>query len=174
MLYYAYDRTLQAVNAFNGETIWSYSNGPYFSSPAYGNNNIYIGETSKNLIAVNAETGKKIWEFTASDQVRLSPTYGDGFVYFSTSIPAGKENSESYFYALDATTGAKKWEYKYGGFLSGNPLYIDNKIIFSEINVGIVCLNAKNGQLLWNKPGASEYDGSTRTNNSYHLFYNGK
>lgn len=174
ILYYTYEKTLQAVNAFNGSSVWTYSNGSQFSSPTFGGGNMYVGDAGKKVTAVNAETGKKVWEFTASDQVDQSPTYGDGSVYFSANIFIGNSSTESYFYALDATTGTKTWEYKYGGHLRGNPLYIDNKVIFNTDNLGILCLNTKSGQLLWSGLGASEFSSAGLTNNSYNLFYDGK
>lgn len=168
---------VQAINALSGEIIWQYKIDYPLSSPVFGKGNIYVGSRDKKIIALKADNGQKLWEFLATDEIDndKNPTYGDGQIYFSTSIFVGNVSNESYFYALDADTGQKKWEYKFKGSLRGNPLYFDNKVIFSALNIGIICLNSKNGQLLWIGKGADEFIGaSSLTDNSYDLFYTGK
>ena len=68
---------------------------------------VYVGSSDRNLYAVDARTGTKIWIFPTGGSVFSSPTVTDGLVY----VGSGDGN----MYALNARTGATIWKCPTGG-----------------------------------------------------------
>jgi outer membrane protein assembly factor BamB len=106
---------------------------------------IYAGQSGSKttLIAFDAITGKKVWEFipnaAANTSAYSSPFVSDGIVYI-----AGADKN---MYAVDAKTGVKVWEY-----LTNTTTYPTsaNGVLYCTGNEGIFyALDAKNGTKKW-------------------------
>jgi len=54
------------------------------SSPALANNVIYVGCDNGRLYAIDAETGKGLWDFRTGAKITSSPTYANGVVYVTS------------------------------------------------------------------------------------------
>jgi PGF-pre-PGF domain-containing protein len=91
-------------------------------------------------IALNRETGTKIWSFDLGGSSRSSPSYANGIIYIGSH--------DRNLYALNATTGEKIWNYQtrnsiyssptvsnglvYVGSMDGNIYAIGNKSVSSN------------------------------------------
>jgi eukaryotic-like serine/threonine-protein kinase len=60
---------------------------------------VYVDSDDKNLYALNAKTGTKLWSYKTGSAVGSSPAVADGVVYFGSS--------DFNVHALNAKTGAK-------------------------------------------------------------------
>ncbi len=76
--------------------------GDVSSEPTVVNGVVYFGSWDGKEYAVDAATGKKIWEFDCNSPSRSGAAYDDGVLYFGDL--AGR------LYAVDAKTGALKWK----------------------------------------------------------------
>ena len=152
------------------KVIWELDVGLGYSSIVESDGLVYT-QGNKNgrntLYCVNAESGNIIWKHTYP--CKKDPKYFDGG---SRSTPAIANkmvflcSHEGDLYALDAYTGNIKWTKNLltdfdgkrptWGY-SGSPLLVNNKLILETGSPGgsLVCLNAKNGDLIW-KSGESE------------------
>jgi parallel beta-helix repeat protein len=74
---------------------------------------VYIGCNDHNLYALDADTGAKIWCFSASNTITSSPAVLDGVVYVGSW--------DNNVYALDANSGIKLWSYTTGGSVFSSP-----------------------------------------------------
>jgi outer membrane protein assembly factor BamB len=87
--------------------------GPYNTLPAIEQGVLYASGYDKKLIAFNANTGQKLWDFTGGDYFRNSgPTYYEGKVY--------APNDDGYFYCINASIGNMNWRKNISP--GGNPL----------------------------------------------------
>ena len=70
--------TMTAIDAGNGETIWSiHTPGSISSSPAVAGNSVYFGSDDHHLYAVNARTGALQCKFDTGGIVNASPVVAD-------------------------------------------------------------------------------------------------
>ena len=76
------------------------------SSPAVANGVVYVGSDDRNVYALNASTGAKLWSYTTGDIVYSSPAVANGVVYVGSY--------DDNVYALNALTGAKLWSFTTG------------------------------------------------------------
>lgn len=66
---------------------------------------IYFGSSADDtLYCLSAETGEKIWTFTANGPIRMAPTYHNERIYFGSDDGAA--------YCLLATTGKLIWKFE--------------------------------------------------------------
>ncbi|ABF43167.1 Pyrrolo-quinoline quinone [Candidatus Koribacter versatilis Ellin345] len=135
------------------------------SSPAVANGVVYVGSTSRNLLAVDLETGKLKWKFETGARIVSSPAVVDGVVYVASY--------DGNFYAVDAVTGKEKWKFKTGGekrfaaphlhgstpvtetmpdpfdsYLS-SPVVVAGVVYFGSGDTNVYALNAADGSLKW-------------------------
>ena len=139
-------------------------------NPIEVNGVVYTPDGLSNVFAINAATGKKIWEYTPSPTLKLATTgyntgnrgvaYGQGLIF--------QARHDGVLLALNAKTGALVWETKTGGasmntFLSTAPQYVlasngaggtvpELIVGNSSDSSGLCSVNAYNpatGKLLW-------------------------
>ena len=122
---------IHAVDAESGELAWkTFTAGPVYFPPAYGNNRLYVGSADGRVYALEAKSGKILWTFQAAPANQRIPVYGklisrwpvaggvvveDGTVYAA----AGMAHYDGiHVYALDATSGKVKWNNDTSGSIS--------------------------------------------------------
>lgn len=97
-----------AINAYDGEIIWSFPLDDYVvSSAAVADGVVFFGDRSlpDNFHALNITTGSEVWSYTASNGMHSSPAVSDGMVFFGSMTAFEKES----IYALDEFSGAEIW-----------------------------------------------------------------
>ena len=104
----------------NGVLNRSYVTNGILTSSATINEVVYIG-SGDNVYAFNANTGTKIWNYTAGNFVWSSPAIANGIVYVGSA--------DCNVYALDAKTGTKVWNYKTRGFVNSSPS-VTNGVVY--------------------------------------------
>ena len=150
--------------------LWKINVGLGYSSVVESEGFAYTqgNEEGRNtLYCVESATGKIKWQHSYpcakapkffDGGSRSTPTIANGIVYLCSH--------EGDFYALDAKSGAILWSQDLIEDLngrrptwgySGSPLAVKDRIIFETGSAGgsLVCLDSKNGELLW-KSGDSE------------------
>jgi outer membrane protein assembly factor BamB len=98
-----YGCRIYALNAYTGAKKWSVSidNNHISSSPAVSENRLFIG-VRNDVIALDALSGAKIWNYTTGGVAVLSPVVTGGIVY------VGSYNED--VYALKCFNGRKNME----------------------------------------------------------------
>jgi serine/threonine-protein kinase len=118
------------------------------SSPAVVNGVVYVGSGDKNVYALNARTGAKLWSYATGDGVYTSPAVAKEVVYVGSL--------DQNVYALNARTGAKLWSYNLGyrvysynfGYIAGS-FAVAKGVVYGTAGFSIYALNARTGTLLW-------------------------
>jgi S1-C subfamily serine protease len=94
--------------------------GPYFSPGiTVAGDTLYVGCEDKNLYAISAATGQRLWTRGTSGRVGLA-TLAGGKVYVGTT--------DKHLYALDAGSGTVQWKYNCQGSVTGRPIVMGNRV----------------------------------------------
>jgi outer membrane protein assembly factor BamB len=86
VIYWPVGSTMAAINATNGDRIWSaYMPHVSYSSALYADGKIYVGNQIYSLYVFNATDGTKLSWFDTDSQVESSPSAYDGRIYVGSS-----------------------------------------------------------------------------------------
>ena len=113
-----------AVNARTGEQIWEYTQklgpintyccGPNNRGVAVYGDKVYLGTLDSKLVALDAKTGKPVWEAQIADPTlgyseTMAPTAVDGKILIGTN--GGEYGIRGFVRAYDAETGKLVWNF---------------------------------------------------------------
>jgi outer membrane protein assembly factor BamB len=153
------------LNASTREFLWTFTNNgamkQVYCSPCLADGRLYVGEglhedKGCNLFCLDANTGKKLWEFATASHTEATPIVANGRVYFG----AGDDG----LYCLDAVKGTKIWQFPGPERIKKLRLHVDSRpaVVGKRVYVGggidedtgecdpaIACLDADTGKELW-------------------------
>lgn len=118
--------------------------GEVYSSPAIADGIIYIASKSGYLHAIDARSGKELWQVAISDYVtRSSPAVVDGTVYIGGGFA---------FLAIDAKTGQERWRVpvQYSG--QATPTVASGMVVVSSQEGYVFGIVAETGEVKWRSP----------------------
>jgi outer membrane protein assembly factor BamB len=103
--------TVVALSPDGQKTLWKYDQvddqqAMFYSSPAVADGIVVIGCRDRQVHAIDAKTGKRVWAVKTRGDVDATPTISAGRVY----IPS----KDKKLYVLDLKTGQKLWEFTAG------------------------------------------------------------
>jgi outer membrane protein assembly factor BamB len=151
------ENSVYCFNADTGEEIWKHSNisSNPCGSPMITDNSVYFtthnpdGESAQ-LYALNITDGSVLWSNTSIIGTDSTPTYAYGNIYVSSGY------SSYITYCFNATTGETVWETDPKdkiGFWTCSPAVADGKVYVGTGGLGIVCLDAYTGKIIWQDEG---------------------
>ena len=102
--------------------------------------------TAKNrLFAVDADSGVRLWNWTAPDLLLREPAYADGTVYLGGVDRAAETG---HLYALDSVDGEVEWTYRTdAGSVSG--VTVAGDTVYVEQGEELAAVDRTNGSLQW-------------------------
>ncbi|MEZ9590157.1 outer membrane protein assembly factor BamB [Vibrio breoganii] len=136
---------------FTPDVVWSTSVGDgvgqYFSklTPTYAYNKVFVASRDGKVMALDPESGDKIWTADLEKEVpaRLSggikASYGQLFI--------GTENGE--MISLDAETGEEKWRVEVDGEVLSVPETDANLVLVHTTRGALVALEEETGNEMW-------------------------
>lgn len=131
----------------------------YTPMPVVANGLIYA-ITDAKLVAIDAKTGVKKWDFSGTYPSSTTPIGFDTNRWPSVTGNVLYVADKYYTYALDAQTGAKKWQYeeKYNKPLSSATVANETVYLsYSDSEVGVIGINAATGAKVWNFKAEATY-----------------
>jgi hypothetical protein len=138
--YHLYILTLQGKPQFDkpfkaDQSIWA--------APVSDGQRIYFGTLGHNVFALDAKTGKQIWDKSLDGAVIGSPVLGNGMLYVGTYGGT--------VYALDMATGTIRWQTPVSGWIWSGPA-LDGTMLYVGDGIGTLhALNASDGKETWNQ-----------------------
>lgn len=141
---------ISAINAESGDFLWKleYPTLPFSSALAANNNAVFVGTNQAQVVKLDKNTGKLIWEQTVPSSVMAAPIANDNYVFVKT-IDDG-------ITTLNANNGKPVWNQQQPQPSltlrdAGNPLLAGNNLYVGFATGAIVNFAPSNGTIKWNK-----------------------
>jgi len=148
-----------ALSLYSGKELWNFTTlGEDMPTPVYYDGMIIEANGNGEVFALNATTGKLVWEdYIGSYDSMSSPVLVNNVIYFGSANPY-------IFWAIDAKSGKVLWYYNFssyeqnlGGLDDSSPAYSDGIVVTSyTIHINnenmvecLVAFNADNGKIIW-------------------------
>jgi len=141
---------IYCFNTSDGAIIWNTNlgYGVHFtmSSPCVANGKLFIGSTESlngKIFCLNATSGNLLWTFTPGCDVKSSPAFAYGNVYF------GGDNGK--IFCLDSEMGQQTWEFETtaGFYVRSSPSVANSFVYIGSADNYVYCLDAFNGTKKW-------------------------
>lgn len=158
-----------ALDLETGNLAWRYKTETSFSHsiPLVVNSTVFVGDDAGFIHAIDEKSGKGIWEKDLqAKEIHSSPTFGEGLIFIGTEgnlDPKTANEIESFMYALKFESGEMIWRFPikkasargsgYQDLIHATAAHKDGKIYFGIENGRYYSLDAKTGQLIWEKSG---------------------
>ena len=115
------------------------------ATPVYYNGHVYIaigqdpehGEGSGNLACINADTGKKVWEYH-----KIQRTISTVAIDESNGLLFASDYT-GYVYCVDAKTGKENWVYDTKAHMWSSPMVADGKVFIGDEDGDLTVLPSK-------------------------------
>jgi quinohemoprotein ethanol dehydrogenase len=123
-----------AVSVATGKILWKYTSGISQEitticcgwdnrGVAIGDGRVYLGQLDGNVVALDQQTGKKLWskklvKWQLGQTITAAPIFVDGKVYIG--VVGAEYGTRSFLEAMDAATGKQVWRW-YATAAPGTP-----------------------------------------------------
>lgn len=144
---YEPDPLVDIDNQFDIKTLWSTSVGDGIGdqalklSPVYAYKKIYVADASGNIVAVNPDNGKKVWESDFELAIAGGPAVASKIVVVGTL--------QGEVLAVDAETGEEKWRAQVSSEIISSPAIGDGYVAVRTVDGKIYALDATTGEQKW-------------------------
>ena len=107
-----------------------------------GPGRLYAVNNSGTAFALDAETGKVLWERQIGRLNASSPAYHKGRLYIVNLVPG-------HIVKMDAATGKVIWKHRLPGRAESSPLVLGNSVYFGSEDGYLYSLSTVNGNIRW-------------------------
>jgi outer membrane protein assembly factor BamB len=115
---------------------------PVYAGPAVAGKLVIFAGTADKIYALDAATGKLVWEFSVGGRVWATPLVVSDTVYISTL--------KHKLIALDAATGKERWAFDQAkGALAGEPVFDNDVIYVGSFDNHLYAVDAASGKERW-------------------------
>jgi outer membrane protein assembly factor BamB len=126
--------------------VWRYTQRPLLEfPPILAGRTLYAVNNSGFAFAINAETGKKIWERRIGRLNASSPTYYKHRLYIVNLEPG-------HIVKLNATNGKIIWKKTLPGRAESSPVVVGDSVYFGCENGELFSVSTVNGNTRWSTP----------------------
>ena len=108
---------------------------------AAGDDVLYAASRKGKVRALDATTGRALWEADTKADLAAGPSFGDGLVVVGTSSGT--------VIALEATDGKQRWRVQLGGEVLAAPLVAGDRVVVRTVDGRLIALNAADGTETW-------------------------
>lgn len=117
---------------------------------AYGR--LYVGTGGGRFLALDAETGKKVWVRKFGRCMAASPTVGGGVVYQTLMDPAPcrphRQDADGFLVAMDPETGKELWRVR-SAVSESSPLVVGRTVYFGSWDRKMYAVDTKTHRVKW-------------------------
>jgi outer membrane protein assembly factor BamB len=123
--------------------LWHYTERPLLEfPPVYAEGRLYAVNNSGTAFALDANTGKVLWERSIGRLNASSPTYYKHRLYIVNLVPG-------HVVKLDAKTGKLLWKHELPGRAESSPLVMGDTLYFGCEDDQLFALSTRNGHERW-------------------------
>ncbi len=136
------DYTLYALN-LKGELQWKFqARQSLWSAPVTDGQRIYLGSLDHKVYALDARSGKSVWEKSLTGAVLSSPLLGSKGQLYVTTFGGD-------LFSLETTKGTELWKFATPSFIWGQPALNAWKLYFGDADGNFYALDASYGAKNW-------------------------
>jgi outer membrane protein assembly factor BamB len=120
------DHIVYSFNSATGTLLWKSPDlgGALVSTPTISTDGVlYVGTFGKEMIALDATSGRILWRFTTQDWVWSGPSIANNVLYFG--------DLSGYLYALNAADGTTLWRIQPNNSIVDTPVVMGDKLYFT-------------------------------------------
>jgi outer membrane protein assembly factor BamB len=126
--------------------LWRYTERPLLEfPPIYVGGTLYAVNNNGTAFALEADSGKVLWERQVGDLNASSPAYSKHRLYIVNLEPG-------HIVKLDAKTGREIWKRSLPGRAESSPLILGSTVYFGCENGELFALSTVNGNVRWSTP----------------------
>lgn len=147
---------IYALNMDKGGLLWSYdTHKEILAKPVIQNDNLYIQTSLDTLYAFNVNDGTLNWQYTSKNVLEGLVVHMTPAPYISKNVLyTGFSNGDAV--AFDTRTGSILWTHKPATVkqfqdITVQPVGNNSIVIFSSYDNGLMCLNKKDGTMVWER-----------------------
>jgi outer membrane protein assembly factor BamB len=129
-----------AIGADNGSLIWIRETDADVVSELSLGRYLFCGLADGRVIAMDRQTGGKIWEQSLAYPIRGALTEADGKIYLGCN--------DGKIYCLAADDGTREWEYQTDGVVTAAPVVVGQAVVVGSYDRFLYSLDRVNGELL--------------------------
>ena len=118
--------TIAALNHAGAQQWAKTPGGSLRGAAAEGVGRVYVGNSARQLRALNASTGNTLWTFTSPHVENKAYQYFSSAVEHDGRVYVGA--ASGYLYCLDATTGSLLWEQELSDWVRARPLVVGGEV----------------------------------------------
>ena len=131
---------------------WRYETGESIqASPLVAGGRVYVETSNGIVIALDARSGKPVWQRATSAVIAMTPALADGMLFVGDHRPGGA------FMALDANTGKTIWQTAFAGGIRSEPVVAAGVVYEGETGGdapacaqgGVHALDERTGKTRW-------------------------
>jgi outer membrane protein assembly factor BamB len=123
--------------------LWHFTERPLLEfPPVYAGGRLYFVNNDATAYALNANTGKVLWERRIGRLNASSPAYYKHRLYIVNLVPG-------HIVKLDGRTGKVIWKHPLPGRAESSPLVVDGTVYFGCENDQLFALSTRNGHVRW-------------------------
>jgi outer membrane protein assembly factor BamB len=117
--------------------------------PVLAEGRLFLGTNHGLVLAVEAASGRLVWERKFAGCVAASPAVGNGMVYVGfMDPPPCRGTAPSFLAALDASTGRTLWRFR-AGVVETPPLLAGRRVYFGSWDHRVYAVDSRTGRLAW-------------------------
>lgn len=105
-----------------------------------GEDLVYVGLSSKDMVALDKNTLDVKWTFSTEHGVWAKPLLVDNVLYVASL--------DHNLYAVNAETGEEIWKADLNGAVTAPPLYVDGKLYIGNFSRALYEISAADGQII--------------------------
>lgn len=181
-IYVAYDRSVVALNAASGASLWEYPDednrdAQFFAMPVSDNGSVYVGDYKGRLHAIDATSGARQWMYEPERKTLIGPLSPDPTDRVISGVAV---SPDLVFFGLGSRNvvavaradASKAWTFETDHGVWGTPLYLDAEaspsgeavLLVTSLDHRLYALNPETGHELWSvnlggaAPGDMLYD----------------
>ena len=142
------DSYLIALDKQTGKVRWvTKLAGQVKGGVALSGNRIFVGDYASHVYALNAQSGRILWEANAQ------PRFGQsGRFYGTPAVAYGRVYigaTDGKVYSFGASSGKLRWSQSTGGYVYSSPAVWRDRVYVGSYSHRFFCLDAATGAVLW-------------------------
>jgi outer membrane protein assembly factor BamB/ribosomal protein L40E len=126
-----------------GEALWRFQavGEPLQSAPAVVNGRVYQTTGDRRVVALDAATGRVLWQTPTTGPVDSSPAVAGGLVFFGLR--------DGRVVALNADNGQQRWEFQTGNPVITSPAVANGTVYATSGDGSLYAIDAQTGKKRW-------------------------